>query len=122
MQNNTDTRFWLNQAFLDISPWSAYSYEAAKAKILNFPAPFRAEEGQRAHFSILAYKIVFPLSPFSFFLPGMKVLTLELQQPSCGSGDKCEEKAIRISKMFVLPDCQDAEPGLKAIHFQTSRR
>lgn len=71
MKNNTDTRIWLNQAFLDISPWSVYSYEATKAKILNFPAPFRAEEGQRTHFSILASKmevVVYcvPTSPFSF--------------------------------------------------------
>lgn len=70
MQNKTDTRSWLNQAFLDIFPLSVYSYEDAKTKILNFPASFRAEEGQRAHFTILVNKVevvVYCVPAFPFF-------------------------------------------------------
>ena len=54
MQNNTDTRGWLNQTFLGNYPLSLCSYEVGKTETLNLAALLETKAEPRTHILILA--------------------------------------------------------------------
>lgn len=107
MRNNTDTRGRLNETFLDVAPSPTCS-ESGKAKVFDFPASFVAEARQRVHTPVLANKtevVVCHVASFPFFFFFISTWNDSMSaRNSCGRGDKCKEKAIRVSQTLVSPD------------------